>query len=113
MRIERLIERDGPACVWCGREVWREDLTAEHLLPRSKDGTGRDRNLLLACRSCNKERRSRPAAAYASERLAAGLRPRFDLLRAAFERLAQSSHKEERAYAARQRERLADVGVSR
>jgi hypothetical protein len=38
MTLESLVGRDGGTCVWCGREPWREDLTAEHLLPRAGHG---------------------------------------------------------------------------
>jgi hypothetical protein len=40
MTLEHLISRDGEVCVWCGRELWRRDLTAEHLLPRARSGRG-------------------------------------------------------------------------
>jgi hypothetical protein len=29
LRVDDLIDRDGRACVWCGRELWRRDLTLE------------------------------------------------------------------------------------
>ena len=93
--------------------MWRRDLTVEHLLPRSRRGSGEDRNLVPACRRCNRERGSRPVDVYARERLAEGLRPRFDILRRALERLAESARKDERDYGARQLKRLGGVGVSR
>jgi 5-methylcytosine-specific restriction endonuclease McrA len=113
LTAQELILRDGPACLWCGREVWRRDLTVEHLLPRSRGGSGEGRNVVLACRRCNRSRGSRPVDAYVRDRLEAGLRPRFDLLRAALDRLAASPRREERDYGARQLKRLGGVGVSR
>jgi 5-methylcytosine-specific restriction endonuclease McrA len=63
-RTAAIVERDGPHCVWCGRRPWPRDLTLEHLLPRSRGGHGTPENLTPACRRCNRERRSRPVAAY-------------------------------------------------
>ena len=48
--IELLLARDGGGCVWCGRELWRSDLTVEHLCPRSRRGSSLAENLLVACR---------------------------------------------------------------
>ncbi len=90
MGVDQLIARDGPTCVWCGREPWRRDLTAEHLLPRSRRGRTRPENLAVACRACNRRRRSRPVAAYVREQHDAGAEPRIDLLDAALTRLAES-----------------------
>ena len=68
---------------------------------------------MLACRRCNRDRGSRPVDAYVRERLDAALRPRFDMLRAALDRLAESPRREERDYGTRQLKRLGGVGVSR
>jgi hypothetical protein len=35
MTREHLIGRDGGICMWCRREPWTADLSAEHLLPRA------------------------------------------------------------------------------
>jgi 5-methylcytosine-specific restriction endonuclease McrA len=48
MTRENLITRDGRTCVWCGREPWPADLTAEHLLPRSRRGRTMPENLAVA-----------------------------------------------------------------
>lgn len=45
MTREHLIGRDGGICVWCGREPWSADVTAEHLLPRSRRGRTMPENL--------------------------------------------------------------------
>jgi hypothetical protein len=107
--IAALLERDTAACVWCGREPWARDLTAEHLLPRSRRGRGLQENLAVACRGCNRRRRSRQVAAYARAQLDAGHRPRFDLLDAALGRLSGSASRDHAAYGQRQRELLARV----
>jgi hypothetical protein len=103
MTIQALIERDGSACVWCGREPWRTDLTAEHVFPRSRGGRTSPENLTVACRACNKRRGTRPVVAFARAQLDAGIQPRGDLLTASLERLAASDRRDLAAYAQRQR----------
>ena len=104
--LDDLILRDGAACVWCGREPWRADLTAEHLLPRARRGRTTPDNLAVACRACNKRRRTKPVVAYVRAQVGAGLQPRLDLLTAALKRLARSSAPEHAVYGARQLELL-------
>ncbi len=97
-----MIARDGAACVWCGREPWRRDLTAEHLLPRSRGGRGIAENLAVACRSCNRRRRSKGIAAYVRERERAGDEPQPDLLAVALTRLSGSASQPHAEYGRRQ-----------
>jgi len=105
-RLETLVRRDGPACVWCGHEPWREDLSVEHLLPRSRGGSGIEANLVVACRRCNKQRGSRPVDAYVRTLSAEGRTPRLPALNAALERLSASQRRAERTYARAQLSRL-------
>ena len=102
MTRENLIARDGGICVWCGREPWRADLTAEHLLPRSRRGRTLPENLTPACRACNKRRRTKPVVAYVRSQRQAGLAPRVDLLEAALTRLSGCASPVHAEYAARQ-----------
>ena len=56
-RLEQILERDGPTCVWCGRRF--EGLvraTTEHLVPRLKGGPSWLENEVGACRRCNGQR---------------------------------------------------------
>ena len=112
--LQSLIARDGPTCVWCGREPWTADLTVEHLLPRSRSGRGVPENLAVACRTCNRRRRSKPVSAYVRAQLDAGRRPRVDLLTAALTRLSESAAREHAEYGRRQLallRRLGDMSV--
>jgi 5-methylcytosine-specific restriction endonuclease McrA len=102
MPLGELIARDGETCIWCGGMRWPSDLTAEHLLPRSRGGRGLPENLAVACRSCNRRRRSRGVAAYAKSRLDDGLSMDLDRLRAALERLSSSESRPHSAYGRRQ-----------
>ena len=101
MTLDRLITRDGGVCVWCGRELWRRDLTA-----RARSGRGVPENLAVACRRCNKHRRTKSVVAYVRALQEAGLRPRVDLLMTALERLSESSSRLHAQYAERQLELL-------
>lgn len=109
LTVEELIERDGPACVWCGREVWRRDLTLEHVIPRSRGGHLVAENAVVACRGCNKRRGSRPVDAYVRELLRAGTSVDVGTLTRALERLAASTRRAHREPAARVLSRLVRV----
>jgi 5-methylcytosine-specific restriction endonuclease McrA len=106
LQVEELIERDGAACVWCGREVWLRDLTREHVVPRSRGGAMTAENAVVACRPCNKRRGSKPVDAYARELLREGADVDVATLRAALGRLARSPRRSHREAALRQLRRL-------
>jgi HNH endonuclease len=105
--VDALIERDGPSCVWCGREVWRRDLTREHVVPRSRGGHLTLDNAVLACRSCNRRRGSRPVDAFVRELLREGANVNLAALRGALVRLSRSSRRAHRDAADRMLRRLA------
>jgi hypothetical protein len=100
--LDDLIERDGPQCVWCGRELWPADLTAEHLLPRSRGGHATSENLAVACRRCNRARGTRSVIAYVRGQRQSGSAPATATLIAALTRLADSPRRPHAAYGARQ-----------
>ena len=106
MQVEELISRDGHACVWCGRQLWRRDLTREHVVPRSRGGHMTAENALVACRPCNKRRGSRPVDAYVRELLREGADVDLPRLREALARLSRSERRPHREAAARQLRRL-------
>lgn len=56
----RLLARDGPNCRYCGRECFitdeqnrMDELTVDHVVPRSKGGGNNLDNCVIACRECN------------------------------------------------------------
>ncbi|MGY1709654.1 HNH endonuclease [Geodermatophilus sp. SYSU D00758] len=50
-------ERDGPTCIWCGRELTGPVApTTEHVVPRVKGGPSWLENEVAACRRCNAAR---------------------------------------------------------
>jgi 5-methylcytosine-specific restriction endonuclease McrA len=106
LTIEQLIERDGPSCVWCGRELWRRDLTLEHVVPRSRGGHTTLENAVVACRSCNRRRGSRPVDAYVRDLLREGADVDLAALRHSLRRLSRSERRAQREAAIRQLRRL-------
>ena len=107
MILETLIDRDGTHCVWCGREPWRTDLTAEHLVPRTRGGRTSPENLAVACRACNKRRGTRPVVAHLRTLLDEGGQPCAERLLTGLARLAESDRQDLAAYGQRQHVLLA------
>jgi HNH endonuclease len=67
-RLARILDRDGPTCVWCGRRF--EALvrpTTEHVVPRIKGGPSWLENEVAACRRCNGQRGHAALAEWADE----------------------------------------------
>jgi len=52
---EGIKARDGHKCVYCGST---ENLTVDHIRPKSKGGTDTADNLVTACRPCNQAKGS-------------------------------------------------------
>ena len=52
---ESIKARDGHKCVYCGSS---ENLTVDHVRPRTKGGTDTADNLVTACRPCNQAKGS-------------------------------------------------------
>lgn len=65
-RRERIFERDGYRCVYCGAEPSPQEMTVDHVEPRVKGGDNSDGNLVACCRACNTEKGGRAAWEYLS-----------------------------------------------
>jgi len=109
LQVDDLIERDGAACVWCGRELWRRDLTREHVIPRSQGGHMTAENAVVACRACNKRRGSKPVDAYVRELLREGADVNLVALRKVLGQLSRSERRAHREAAAHLLRRLDSV----
>ena len=48
-----IFKRDGHTCVYCGS---KENLTIDHVLPRSRGGKTKWTNLVTACKKCNAQK---------------------------------------------------------
>jgi 5-methylcytosine-specific restriction endonuclease McrA len=51
--------RDGCQCQYCGTKPAREDLTIDHVIPRSKGGRSVWENVVVACQACNARKGNR------------------------------------------------------
>lgn len=90
-----IYERDGWACVYCGSP---DELTLDHIDPRSCGGSNHAINLLTACYRCNSKRKDQPFEAFVKNkrkakklRLQAGL-PLGDLSELALEHLFKEAN---------------------
>lgn len=81
-RLCLILERDGDACVWCGRAVGTElvQATTEHLVPRIKGGPSWIQNEVAACRRCNGERGHMTPAEWAAECERRGWQPNLSVI---------------------------------
>ncbi|MCF6745665.1 HNH endonuclease [Blastococcus sp. KM273128] len=67
-RLQLVLDRDGPTCVWCGRcfSVLVRP-TTEHVVPRVKGGPSWLENEVAACGRCNGERGHRSPVEWLEE----------------------------------------------
>lgn len=91
-RMEIILERDGPWCVWCSAPLDNSPAglnkpTTEHLVPRIKGGPSWVENELAACPRCNGERGHQGPAGWLQDCEGMGRTPRRDVVIAALERL--------------------------
>jgi 5-methylcytosine-specific restriction endonuclease McrA len=52
-RRQAIYRRDRYHCVWCGSS---QELTLDHVIPRSRNGKNETSNLITACMICNRQR---------------------------------------------------------
>ena len=49
----KVLARDGHACRYCGTHLAPEEITYDHIFPRSRGGGDKPSNLVVCCLSCN------------------------------------------------------------
>ena len=54
-----ILRRDSYTCQYCGAQPGSEELTIDHVLPRSRGGVSSWENCVLACMACNKRKADR------------------------------------------------------
>ncbi len=54
-----LHRRDGNHCQYCGRRLKAQDMTVDHVVPRSQGGRNSWENCVIACRRCNSRKGSK------------------------------------------------------
>jgi hypothetical protein len=55
----RIIERDKQTCYMCKRKLAIEEITLDHVRPRSRGGDDSEANLKVACEPCNNRKGDR------------------------------------------------------
>lgn len=48
---------NGGICHYCGRQVGREALTMDHVVPLSRGGKSKKGNIVAACKECNNKKK--------------------------------------------------------
>lgn len=68
-RLEQILERDEPTCVWCRRAVAVDlvEATTEHVVPKLKGGPSWIENEVAACKRCNGRRGHKNLTDWANE----------------------------------------------
>lgn len=56
---QNIFSRDGHKCVYCGQKFKRDELTLDHIIPRSKGGHTTWDNTVSSCFSCNQKKADR------------------------------------------------------
>jgi 5-methylcytosine-specific restriction endonuclease McrA len=72
-----IFARDAFTCQFCGRRCPTEELTFDHVLPRSRGGRTTWENIVTCCVPCNKEKADRTPAEAGMRLRAAPRKPRF------------------------------------
>lgn len=72
-----LFLRDGLRCQYCGEKSSSEDLSIDHIVPRSRGGTSTWTNCVLACLACNVRKGDRTPEEARMKLLRPPARPRW------------------------------------
>lgn len=59
---KNIFKRDRYTCQYCGKQPGPEELTIDHVMPRSRGGLSTWENCLLACVECNKRKADKTPA---------------------------------------------------
>lgn len=51
--VNKLIEKSGNICSWCGKDIPKGQMHLDHVYPLSKGGEHTIQNLVVSCASCN------------------------------------------------------------
>lgn len=73
-----IFRRDGHTCVYCGHNK-RQDLTIDHVIPKSKGGKNTWNNLVTACFKCNNKKGSLDLEEFGAE-IEKPIRPHYLML---------------------------------
>ncbi len=85
-----IFKRDKYTCQYCGIQPDVEELTVDHVVPRSKGGVSSWGNCVLACIGCNKRKADRTPEQARMKLRKSPVRPRWNLLYAAHDMRIES-----------------------
>lgn len=74
--------RDNNQCQYCTKTFLKEELTLDHVIPRSKGGKNTWTNLVTACKKCNQKKGNRTPDGACMPLLRAPYKPKTNILRA-------------------------------
>jgi len=57
--IKNIIKSDKHPCTYCKIILTKDQMTIDHILPKSKGGTDDYNNLTISCIACNKEKKDK------------------------------------------------------
>ncbi|MCS7088737.1 MAG: HNH endonuclease [Thermoflexales bacterium] len=72
-----LLLRDNYTCQYCGAQPSRDQLTIDHVVPRSRGGRTEWENVVIACATCNRRKGNRTPEEAGMKLLRKPYRPRF------------------------------------
>lgn len=64
---QRVFERDGYTCQYCGSQLDQRNATIDHLIPLASGGLNELTNFVTCCRACNEKKANIPLAEFARE----------------------------------------------
>jgi hypothetical protein len=59
---DKVLERDGARCRYCALRLEENEVTFDHVFPRSRGGSDKPDNLVVACMPCNLKKSDRTPA---------------------------------------------------
>ena len=74
---KNLFIRDDYLCQYCGKEVNKEDIQMEHIIPRSSGGETIWKNVVSSCKSCNEKKSDRTPKQAGMKLLSEPYKPTF------------------------------------
>ncbi len=72
--------RDNSTCQYCGKKPPREELTIDHIIPRSRGGESTWSNVIIACSDCNAKKGSHLLEEIGMKLLKKPKKPNFSII---------------------------------
>ncbi len=84
-----IFRRDGGNCQYCGKSFPRQDLTLDHVIPKSKNGSSTWENMVCCCAKCNRKKGGKTPAQAGMKLLNKPVKPRWNPFSNVFVRAVQ------------------------